>query len=234
MQTPTLRLYSYFRSSCSYRVRIALYYKNLPFEYVPVHLVQDGGQQYKDAYLARNPLAEVPTLEVLDENGQVSATIGQSVAILEYLEECFPAKPMMPKDPVARAKVRQVVEGVNSGIQPIQNLRIMRALQQRYALSPDEPKAWSRHWIEHGFRGLEGVVADTAGAYAVGDHITLADALIVPQCYNARRFGINMDAFPTIQRVAAAAEALPAFQKAEPHVQPDTPPELAASSHTPG
>ncbi len=131
----SLRLYSYFRSSCSYRVRIALGLKGLEYEYVPVHLLQDGGQQFSDSYLQRNPIAEVPTLEVLNEAGDVVATVSQSVAIMEYLEECYPEPALLPSEPAERAKVRQLVEVVNSSIQPIQNLKVMKKIMVQFEAS---------------------------------------------------------------------------------------------------
>lgn len=216
-----LRLYSYYRSSCSYRVRIALGLKGLPYEYVPVHLVAEGGQQYKESYLSRNPVGEVPTLEVLDETGKLIATVSQSVAILEYLEEVFPQPALLPKTPEARAKVRQIVEIINSSIQPIQNLKVMNRLQAQFHVEKSATVEWCRHWIERGFQGLEKILQQTAGQHAFGDQVTLADAAIVPQEYNARRFQIDMGTYPMIQRVCAQANALTAFQQAAPEKQPD-------------
>lgn len=216
-----LRLYSYFRSSCSYRVRIALGLKGLRYDYVPVHLVTDGGQQYKEEYLSRNPVGEVPTLEMLDVSGQVVATVSQSVAILEYLEEVFPQPALLPKEPAARAKVRQMVEIVNSSIQPIQNLKVMNRLQSQFQVERPAVLDWCRHWVERGFQGMEKILQKTAGRHAFGDQVTLADVLLVPQEYNARRFQIDMNAFPIIQRICAEANTLPAFQQAVPERQPD-------------
>ena len=217
-----LRLYSYFRSSCSYRVRIALNLKGLEYEYVPVHLLEGGGQQNSESYLARNPVGEVPTLEVLNEAGEVVATLSQSVAILEYLEETHPEPALLPTEPAQRAKVRQLVEVVNSSIQPIQNLRVMQRLQAQFDVDRPVTLAWSKHWIERGFQGLERLLQTTAGQHAFGDQLTLADALIVPQEYNARRFGIDMDQFPTIKRISQTANQHPAFINAAPDKQPDT------------
>lgn len=221
------KLYSYFRSSCSYRVRIALAHKQIPYEYEAVHLLQDGGQQFEEAYKAHNPMAEVPTLEVLDESGTSLASIGQSMAILEYLEECHPTPSLLPKDPIERARVRQLAECVGSDIQPIQNLRVMKHLMATFKVERPAAAAWNHYWIDRGFQGLEKLMAKTAGTYAFGDQVTLADVLLVPQHYNAVRFDVDMAQFPTIERVCQACQALPAFQQAAPECQPDTPADLA-------
>tara|TARA_B100000609_G_scaffold199139_1_gene200855 strand:- start:18757 stop:19449 length:693 start_codon:yes stop_codon:yes gene_type:complete len=228
MSTPTLgmKLYSYFRSSCSYRVRIALYHKGLDFSYVPVHLVKDGGQQHAETYKQRNSMGQVPTLELIDNDGSISATLTQSVAILEYLEEVYPDPPLLPKDSIERAKVRQIVEIVNSGIQPIQNLHVMQKISSSFDVEMAEAKKWAAFWVAHGFRGLEPVLAQTSGQFAFGDQVTLADAFIVPQHYNAKRFGIDMTPFPNIAKVVDNALSLDAFQRARPEVQPDTPDDL--------
>ena len=217
----SLRLHGYWRSSCSYRVRIALNHKGVGFEYVPVHLVKDGGQQYSEAYLSKNPMGEVPALEILDAAGETQAVLGQSVAILEYIEEQYPEPAMLPKDAFGRAKVRQLVEVVNSSIQPIQNLKVMRALGTHYDVEMAEAKKWGAYWIQRGFEGLEPIMAPVAGTYAFGDQVTLADAALIPQVYNANRFGIDLNQFPTIQRVHENAQKLEAFQKAAPENQPD-------------
>lgn len=215
------RLHSYYRSSCSYRVRIALEHKQIPYEYVPVHLVQDGGKQFADAYRALNPMAEVPTLDILDGTGELVRSLGQSMAILEYLEEAHPAAPLLPSDPIERALVRQIAEGVNAGIQPIQNLRVMKHVMATFGVERDVAVKWNCHWIDLGFQGLEPLLARTAGTYACGDQVSLADLFLVPQHYNAVRFQIDMTRFPTIQRVCEAAKALPAFEAAAPANQPD-------------
>lgn len=216
-----LKLYSYFRSSTSFRIRIALHLKGLPFEYIPVHLLEDGGQQYKEAYLQKNPMGEVPTLVVTDEAGQEIASLAQSVAILEYLEETYPVPPLLPKTALEKAKVRQIVEIVNSSIHPVQNLKTMKALTTRFGASKEQTEAWCAHWIERGFVGLEAIVAKTAGQYAFGDQITFADIAVVPQVLNAHRFQVPMAPFPTLERVSKAALSLEPFQKALPAAQID-------------
>lgn len=222
MSATTYTLFSYFRSSASYRVRIALGLKGLEYTYVSVHLLEGGGQQYADAYRALNPMSELPSLVVRDAGGG-EAVLAQSVAILEFLEETVPSPPLLPAAPVDRARVRQLVEAVNSSIQPIQNLKVMKKLGAEYGVDAAGQAAWSRHWITRGFAGLEALLARFAGAHAFGDTVTLADVVLVPQVYNARRFACDLGAFPTIARVAAAAEALPAFAAAHPDRQPDSP-----------
>ena len=224
MSATRYTLYSYFRSSASYRVRIALQYKGLAYDYAPVHLLADGGQQYAADYRAVNPMSELPSLVVRDAAGG-AVTLAQSVAILEYLEETCPEPPLLPRDALGRARVRQLVEVVNSSIQPIQNLKVLKKLGDDFALDRAGQVAWGRYWVERGFGGLEGLLARVAGEHACGDAVTLADVVLVPQVYNARRFGMDLASFPTISRVAAAAEALPAFRAAHPDAQPDAPAE---------
>ncbi len=217
-----LTLFSYFRSSASYRVRIALGWKGLDYTYRAVNLIEDGGQHRKESYLQYNPMAELPTLWV-ERAGAPGFAVAQSTAILEYLEECYPHPALLPNAPEDRARVRQIMQIVNSSIQPIQNLKVMQQLQAQFGVTREQTLAWSKYWIERGFEGLERLLAQTAGAYAVGEHVTLADVLIVPQTYNAHRFGVNMADYPTIARVSSAAGALDAFRKAAPDAQPDTP-----------
>mmetsp|Transcript_20343 Transcript_20343/g.34715 ORF Transcript_20343/g.34715 Transcript_20343/m.34715 type:complete len:215 (+) Transcript_20343:49-693(+) len=206
-------LHSYWRSSCSWRVRIALAHKKIKYQYKAVHLLNDGGEQFKPDYVKLNPSKEVPTLEI---DGHA---ICQSVAILEYLEETRPENPLLPTNPIEKAKVRQLVNIVASDTQPVQNLRVLL-----YAMSKGADKLeWGKHWITKGFEAFEQVVASTAGQYCVGDQVTLADVALVPQVYNANRFGVDMSQFPTINRIHAALEELDAFKAAHPDVQPDAP-----------
>jgi len=223
---PRYTLYSYFRSSASYRVRAALGLKGVAYAYVPIHLLEGGGQQHTPVYRAINPMGELPALvvESAGEGGGPGEVLAQSIAILEYLEEMHPTPALLPAEPLARARVRQLVEVVNSSIQPIQNLKVMRRLAEVFGADREATAAWARHWITVGFDGLEVLLARTAGRHAYGDAVTLADVLIVPQVYNARRFDVDMAPFATIARVAEAAEALPAFEAAHPSRQPDAPP----------
>lgn len=212
----SLTLHGYWRSSTSWRVRIALELKGVAYETVPVHLVRDGGEQYTPAYQTLNPMSEVPSLVLAD-----GTALAQSVAILEYLEETFPEPALLPRDAVERARVRQITEIVNSSIHPVQNLRVLREIGSRYGVERADTVAWAAHWIARGFTGLEAVLARTAGRHAVADAVTFADIAIVPQVYNARRFGVDLAPFPHIAQVDTAAAALPAFERAAPEQQPD-------------
>jgi maleylpyruvate isomerase len=211
-----MKLYGYWRSSCSWRVRIGLNWKKQAFSYVPVHLLKDGGQQKAEAYTSLNPMQSVPLLEV--EDGGRVLHIAQSMAILEYLEERWPEPPLLPKDRIARARVRHAAEIINSGIQPFQNTAVQKRV--KHELHGDE-KAWARHFIAHGLRALEPLLQTTAKRYAVGDQVTLADCFLVPQLYHARRYEVDLAPFPTLTRVEAACSALPAFQAAHADLQPD-------------
>jgi maleylpyruvate isomerase len=213
----TFRLYSYWRSSCSWRVRIALGLKGLAAEYVAVDLV--AGEQDGAGHLARNPMRHVPVLEVLEAGGPVRRLV-QSMAILEWLEEVHPAPPLLPPDPPGRARVRALAEHVNSSIQPYQNAAALKWLRER---GPGLDRDWVRHWLR-GLEGLEAAVADGAGRFCHGDRPTLADCFLVPQLYGARRFEVDLAPFPVLRRVEAACDLLPAFQAAHPDRQPDAPP----------
>jgi maleylpyruvate isomerase len=210
-----LLLYSYFRSSSAWRVRIALALKGVPFELVPVHLARGGGEQHSPSFAARNALEQVPVLEVSDANGDFVLT--QSIAILEYLEERFPEPPLLPKEPELRARVRQMAEIVNSGIQPFQNLGFQKILK---AAGADPAPIVNSH-ITRGLAALEGIAKTTAGRFLVRDGVTFADTVLVPQLSAARRFGVDVEKFPTLLRVEAECVALPAFQAADPNAQPD-------------
>jgi maleylacetoacetate isomerase len=208
-------LYSYFRSSASYRVRIGLALKGIDYDYRAVHLVEEGGAQYKPAYAAVNPMHEVPSL-VIDGH-----TLSQSLPILEYLDETRPTPPLLPADAYGRAKARQLAECVNASIQPVQNLRVLKKLEADFGAVEETRRAWVAHFIHSGFRGIEAILRDTAGSFAVGDAVTLADICLVPQVFAAGRFGVTLEAYPTLAAVAANAGALPAFEAAHPSRQPD-------------
>ncbi len=210
-------LHGYWRSSATYRVRCALELKGIPYAVATVSLIADGGQQNTESYRALNPLAEVPTLMVDD------VPIAQSVAILELLEELHPEVPLLPSTPLDRARVRQLVEAVNSGIHPLQNMKVQKHMTAHYGHDTAANEAWCRHWIARGFVGLDELVGRWCGRHAFGDAPTLADCLIVPQIYNARRYHVDMAAFPRLQAVWDAALALPAFQRAAPEAQLDAP-----------
>jgi len=210
-----IKLYNYFRSSTSYRVRIALNLKGLDYEYRPVHLRK--GEQRGAAYLALNPQGGVPALEL--DDGRV---LTQSMAILEYLEETRPEPPLLPEDPPARARVRSLAFAVACDIHPLNNLRVLERLR---ALGQDEAgvAAWFRHWVAVEFAALEERLAGEpeTGRFCHGDGPTLADLCLVPQVVNGQRFDCDMAPYPTIRRIHEACMALDAFQKAHPTRQPD-------------
>ena len=210
-----MKFYGYWRSSASWRVRIALQLKGLSYDYVPVHLLEGGGQQHGDAHRSRNPMRQVPVLEV--EAGGATHLLGQSMAILEYLEETYPTPPLLPRDPFARAKARQIAEAINSGIQPLQNLSVLQHLK---SLGADD-QAWGRHWVGRGLEAVETLVRGSAGTFCVGDEPTFADCCLVPQLYAARRFALEIERFPTLLRIEQTCAALPAFQRAHASAQPD-------------
>lgn len=212
-----LKLYSYFRSSAAFRVRIALALKGLPFEYVPVHLLKDGGQQLSEQYRALNANALVPTL--LDDDHALS----QSMAIVEYLDETHPEPALLPGTALDRAYVRAVAQSIACEIHPLNNLRVLKYLKHTLGVSEEAKDAWYRHWIEIGFDGLEATLTreGKAGRFCFGDTPTLADLCLVPQVFNAQRFQVDLEPYPTIVRIFDACMALPAFQQAAPKAQPD-------------
>lgn len=211
-----MKLFNYWRSSCSYRVRIALHHKGIPFVYVPVHLLEGGGQQFQDTYRTKNPMAQVPTLEV-EENGQIRR-LGQSMAILEWLEERYPAMPLLPTDAFLRARTRQLAEVINSGIQPFQNLSVLKLVKNE--LHGDD-QAFARRFIEKGLAAFDELSEEVGGTFSVGDAPTLADALLIPQLYGSRRFGVDLSPFPRLLEIEARCLALPTFHAAHPDKQMD-------------
>ncbi|MYN11564.1 maleylacetoacetate isomerase [Pusillimonas sp. TS35] len=213
-----MKLYSYFRSSAAYRVRIALNLKGLGYETVPVHLLKDGGQQFSAAYRALNPTQLVPTL--VDED----VVIGQSLAILEYLDETHPQPPLLPADPAGRARVRAIAQTIACDIHPLNNLRVLRYLKHDMGLGDEARDNWYKHWIAVGLASVEALLAghpDT-GRFCHGDAPGLADACLVPQVFNARRMGCDLSAFPAIVRIDEACAELDAFCDAAPAAQPDS------------
>ncbi|WP_426102570.1 maleylacetoacetate isomerase [Massilia sp. TSP1-1-2] len=212
-----MKLYDYFRSSAAYRVRIGLNLKALTYEAVPVHLTRDGGEQLKADYLAINPGALVPAL---DDGG---AVITQSLAILEYLDEMHPQAPLMPRDALGRARVRSLALTVACDIHPLNNLRVLRYLVKQGGLTEDAKNAWYVHWVQEGFAALEVLLSASGdtGRFCHGDTPTIADCVLVPQVFNATRFGIDLAAYPTIMRIDAACQAVPAIAAAHPSRHPD-------------
>lgn len=216
-----LTLHGYWRSSAAYRVRIALNLKQVEYDQHAVHLVRDGGEQHLPSYHALNPQHLVPTLV----HGE--RLVHQSLAIIEYLDEAVaPTPPLLPPDARQRARVRALAQLVACDIHPLNNLRVMQYLQSELGVDAPARERWTRHWMHEGFDAFEALLlADpSTGTYCHGDTPTLADICLVPQVYNARRFGMDMTAWPTIARIDAQCRDLPAVQRALPENQPDAPP----------
>jgi maleylpyruvate isomerase len=210
----SVKLYSYFRSSAAYRVRIAFNLKDLAFETAPIHLQKDGGQNLKPDYRALNPLMRVPTLRL--NSGEL---LTQSLAIIEYLDETHPQPPLLPSDAVGRAKVRALALLIACEIHPLNNLAPLRYLKSDMGVDQAKSDAWYQHWVMSGFDALEAMLGP--GPYAYGADVTLADICLVPQVFNARRLKVPLDKYPKIVAVDAACAKLPAFEKARPENQPD-------------
>ncbi|MFY9894230.1 MAG: maleylacetoacetate isomerase [Xanthobacteraceae bacterium] len=209
-----MKLYSYFRSSAAYRVRIALNLKGLAYETVPVHLVKEGGHNRRSEFRAVNPQMRVPALVV--PTGDV---LIQSLAIIEYLDETHPEPPLLPQHPIARAQARALAEIVACDIHPLNNISSLRYLKRELHHEQAAIDAWYHHWVLTGFEALEALVRP--GPYACGGAVTVADLCLVPQVYNARRLNVPLDKFPKIVAIDAACLALPAFDRARPENQPD-------------
>jgi maleylacetoacetate isomerase len=209
-----VKLYTYFRSSAAYRVRIALNLKGLPYEMVPIHLTKDGGRQRTPEFRAVNPQMRVPALAL--SGGEV---LTQSLAIIEYLDEINPEPPLLPADALDRAKVRSTAQLIACDIHPLNNLIALQYIKRELKHEQPEIDAWYHHWVRQGFTALETMLMP--GPYACGAHVTLADLCLVPQVYNARRLKVPLDSFPKIVAVDAACLKLPAFDKARPENQPD-------------
>ena len=209
-----MKLYSYFRSSAAYRARIALNLKGIAYETVSVHLVKDGGHNYRPEFRAINPQMRVPVL-VTDQGDRLI----QSLAIIEYLDETHPEPPLLPKDSIGRAKVRALAELIACDIHPLNNTSPLRYLKNTMDQEQSAIDTWYHHWILAGFEALEGLIA--AAPYACGETVTIADICLVPQVANARRLKVPLDKFPKIVAVDAACLKLPAFDRARPECQPD-------------
>lgn len=216
-----LILHTYWRSSAAYRVRIGLALKGLAWQARPVHLVRDGGQQHAPRYAALNPQRLVPALEHGD------TVLTQSLAILEYLDEAFPATPpLLPDDPAGRARVRSLAQLVACDVHPLNNLRVMQYLERSLGVEAEARTAWMLHWMAEGLDALEARLAGApeTGRFCHGDTPGLADCCLVPQLYNARRFGLDLAPWPTLCRIEATCLALPAFAAATPAAQADAEP----------
>jgi maleylacetoacetate isomerase len=209
-----LKLYSYFRSSAAYRVRIALNLKGLAYETLPVHLVKDGGHNRRPEFRAVNPQMRIPAL--IAPTGDV---LIQSLAIIEYLDETHPDPPLLPKNPIARAQARALAEIIACDIHPLNNVGTLRYLRREMHQEQSAIDAWYHHWVIDGFEAIEALVEPAP--YACGGHVTTADLCLVPQVYNARRLKVPLEKFPKIVGIEAACLALPAFDRARPENQPD-------------
>lgn len=208
-------LYNYFRSSTSVRVRVALNLKGLAYRYQGVHLVE--GQQHSEDYRRLNPEGLVPALAISGHG-----VLSQSLAIMEYLDETHPEPPLMPADPLGRARVRSLSQLVACDIHPVNNLRVLNRLREKFSADSDDIKAWFRHWASRGFETLEVRLHDAAtGRFCHGDSPTIADICLFAQTLNNRRFGVDMAPFPKISEIFDACMAMPEFQAATPDAQPD-------------
>ena len=217
-----MKLYSYFRSSASYRVRIALNLKGLDVEQVGVHLVKEGGQQLQAAYREINADALVPAL-VDEALAGPHHALTQSLAIIEYLDEAYPEVPLLPRSPADRAYVRSLALSIACDIHPINNLRVLRYLSDTLKVEEEQKNAWYRHWVEQGLGALETTInrSRSSGAFCFGDTPTIADCCLVPQLYNARRFKCDIAGLSTLLRIDANCMDREAFAAAAPEKQPD-------------
>jgi maleylacetoacetate isomerase len=209
-----MKLYSYFRSSAAYRVRIALNLKGIAFENIPIHLVRDGGHNRKPEFRAINPQMRLPVL--VTPSGE---SLIQSLAIIDYLDETHPEPALLPKDPIARAQARALAQIVACDIHPLNNVAPLRYLKRDMNQEQRAIDAWYHHWVLEGFEAFETLVKP--GPYCYGSAVTVADLCLVPQVYNARRLKVPLDKFPKIAAIDAACMALPAFDRAKPENQPD-------------
>ena len=214
-----MKLYSYFRSSAAYRVRIALNLKSLETEVIPVHLLKNGGEQHSAEYRQINPSELVPAwVEDAHEGGFI---LTQSLSILEYLEEQHPETALLPQDIEQRALIRAFSQSIACDIHPLNNLRVLQYLSHVLTVSDEQKSTWYKHWVETGFAGLEVQLKDSNGKFCFGETATFADCCLVPQVYNALRFNIDLAAYPKIAAIYQHCNTLPAFQNAAPEAQAD-------------
>lgn len=212
-----MELYTYFRSTAAYRVRIALNLKQLEAEHRHVHLVRDGGEHRKPSFHKLNPQERVPVLV----DGGVPVT--QSLAILEYLEEIHPNPPLLPSDTVDRAWVRSIAAIIACDIHPLNNLSVLQYLEKEFGADEAKKRRWIHHWINNGFSALEEILGrdPRVKTYCFGEKVTMADVCLVPQVFNAQRFGVDMEPYPTLRRINDACLRLDAFKRAAPENQAD-------------
>ncbi len=208
-----MKLYSYFRSSAAYRVRIALALKGLDADILPINLLK--GEQKSDDYLAINPQGLIPSLQVGD------TVLSQSLAIMEYLEEVDNTVPLLPSDPMARASVRAMAQLIACEVHPLNNLRVLQYLTGELGVDDATKMTWYAHWIHQGFASLEAMLKQHAGQFCYGDTPTMADCCLIPQVYNAKRFNVELSSYPTIMRIYEHCNSLPAFIQAQPENQID-------------
>ena len=211
------KLYNYYRSSASFRVRAALNLKGLQYDYIPIHLLKNGGEQKHPEYLRKNPMGQVPCLE---HNGRF---ISQSMAILMYLDELYPKPLLFPQDIFEKTKVLEVCEAINSGIQPLHNTAVSVQLEKQFGAGPEARVEWMKFWIEKGLTALEKTLESTAGTYCFGGQLTAADLFLVPQLFSTRRFIGNdsTEKYTLLSQIEKNCMNLEAFRRAEPSVQPD-------------
>lgn len=216
--TSQLVLHNYFRSSAAYRVRIAMNLKGLNYDYVSVHLTRDGGIQFSPDYKAKNPQQLVPLLD--DDGFQLS----QSIAIIEYLDEKYPAVRLLPESMQARARVRQIALAISCDIHPLQNLRVLKYLTAKLGVSEDDKTIWIQHWLNIGLEALEADLSrsPSRGKFCFGDSPTMADCALVPQMFSASRFGIDTSAYPVLREIIEHCEAVPHIAAAHPSRQIDS------------
>lgn len=216
----SLKLYGYWRSSATYRVRIAMNLKNLEYEYIPINLVQEGGQQYQESYDRLNPAHLVPTFVDDDED----IILNQSLSIIEYLDERYHEPcPLLPSHAVERARVRALAQDIACDIQPLVNLRVLNKLQQQCGVSAEQANNWAEYWNTNGLAAIERRLQTQAGRYCFDFDVTLADVCLIPQVFNAMRFHVDLTQFPLISRIYQQCLTLEAFQKAQPQNQVDAP-----------
>lgn len=211
-------LYNYFRSSTSYRVRLALNFKNIAFEYRPINLLKQ--EQRSPEYLKINPLGGVPTLA---HNGH---NIPESFAIMEYLDEVHPEPALFPKDAYLKARVRQVCEVINSFMHPMGNLKTLQYLEKKHSYTQEQKEEWMQYWAPQGLEALENTLKEFSGKYCFGDDITMADLFLVPQLLTCQRFKVDITKYPTLVKINENCLKLEAFAKAHPFNQIDTPEEF--------
>jgi maleylacetoacetate isomerase len=212
-----MKLYTYFRSSAAFRVRIALNLKGVAYESVPRHLLRGGGEHRRADYLAANPQGLIPALET------EGAVLAQSLAIIEYLDEKYPDPPLLPGTAMQRAQIRAMALGIACDVHPLQNLRVTNYISEQFGQDDASVTRWRLHWLGLAFQAMEQLVNRHSGdgRHCYGKSVTLADVLLLPQLFSARRFGCDLEPFPRLRAVGANLETLPAFAKAAPQAQPD-------------